>query len=165
MGNYGTKRLNFYRKIKRNKDGTLRLRLSVEERQTLQDLPKQLKELLNSDDESLKRLFPPAYQDDIAQEIEYQQLMREDLLASHLQNLEILEQTIDAESITEEQAFVWLKALNEIRLVIGTRLDITEDSLDELQNLPSTDPSLMGLAIYNYLSWLQEQIVIALEAN
>ncbi len=157
--------MNFYRKIKRNKDGTLRLRLSVEERQTLQDLPKQLKELLNSDDESLKRLFPPAYQDDIAQEIEYQQLMREDLLASHLQNLEILEQTIDAESITEEQAFVWLKALNEIRLVIGTRLDITEDSLDELQNLPSTDPSLMGLAIYNYLSWLQEQIVIALEAN
>jgi hypothetical protein len=52
--------------------------------------------------------------------------------------------------------------LNDLRLVLGTRLDVTEEMDFDLD--PS-DPSAAELAVYAYLSWLQEQLVEALAAG
>jgi hypothetical protein len=44
--------------------------------------------------------------------------------------------------------------------VLGTRLEVSEDSL--LGDLPEDDPRAPDLALYAYLSWLQEQVIEAM---
>jgi hypothetical protein len=150
------------RRIKRTRKGVYQLRLPPEERQLLRDLPAQLREVLESDDPSLRRLFPPAYKDDPALEAEYRHFMGDDLLASHTRSLQAMEETVDAETLDEDQLMGWLGALNDLRLVLGTRLDVTEDMYE--REMDPDDPRAPGFAIYTYLGWLQEQAVDALGA-
>ncbi|MDQ1395852.1 MAG: hypothetical protein QOG64_1111 [Acidimicrobiaceae bacterium] len=147
------------KRVKRTRGGRFLIRIPVEERDVLRHLPGQLQELLATDDPSLRRLFPPAYLDDEEKEAEYQGLMREDLLARHQAALAILAETIDADEVDEEQLTAWMAALNELRLVLGTRLDVTEDFED---GLDPDDPLAPAFGLYIYLGWLQEQVVAAL---
>ncbi len=146
--------------VKRLRSGRYQLRLDADERALLRGLPKQLRELLLTDDPSLLRLFPTAYTDDPAREADYQQLMREDLLELHRGALEVMEETIDAADLDEEQLIAWMKAVNQMRLVLGTRLEVTEDMYEE--GVDPEDPRAPGFALYSYLGWLQEHIVQAL---
>jgi hypothetical protein len=68
--------------------------------------------------------------------------------------------TAGNERLSADEAEAWLRALNDLRLVLGTRLDVQENSL--LDRIDSDDPDAAGLAVYAYLSWLQEQLVEAL---
>jgi hypothetical protein len=108
----------------------------------------------------VRRLAPPAYTDDDASEAEYRRLMADDLADRRLAALAVLEETATAERITEEQAHGWLAALNSVRLVLGTQLDVRED-MDELVVGPD-DPRGPGLALYGYLSYLLQELVDAL---
>ena len=54
----------------------------------------------------------------------------------------------------------WMRALNEVRLVLGTRLDVSEEG-DE-RPLDDTDPRWEAFAVYDYLTHLQAEIVEAL---
>ena len=54
----------------------------------------------------------------------------------------------------------WMRALNEVRLVLGTRLDVSEEG-DE-RPLDDTDPTWEAFAVYDYLTHLQAEIVEAL---
>jgi hypothetical protein len=72
-------------------------------------------------------------------------------------------QTIDAEELEEEQLTGWMAALNDLRLVLGTRLDVSEDMWDE--ELDPNDPRAPALGLYGYLGWLQEQVVEALASG
>ena len=147
------------RRVKRVRRGGYSLNLPPEERDLLRSLPSQLAELIREgDDPALLRLYPPAYTDDPKQEEQYRHYMREDLREHHLEALEIMEKTVDATHLDEEQMGAWLRALNELRLVLGTRLDVTE----ELLAVRDSDPRAPGLALYHYLGWLQEQVVRAL---
>ncbi|MCL6568207.1 MAG: DUF2017 domain-containing protein [Meiothermus silvanus] len=56
----------------------------------------------------------------------------------------------------------WLRVLNDLRLVLGTRLDVDETTL--ALGLDPRDPKAPDLALYGYLSWLQEQAVEAASA-
>jgi Domain of unknown function (DUF2017) len=150
------------RRIERDSAGGYRLRLPVEERDVLRDLPAQLRELLQTSDPSLRRLFPPAY-DDAEADDEYGELVRADLLDRKLAALEVVEQTVDANHLTGEQLEAWLGALESLRLVLGTQLDVSEATYD--QELDPGDPLAPALALYGYLSWLQEQAVEALAAG
>lgn len=154
--------MNGRRRIERGPRGGVRLRLPREERALLRALPAQLRSLLDEapDDPSLERLFPPAY-DDAESESEYRRLMGDELLDGRRRALRTLEETLDEDRLTGEQAQAWLTALNDLRLVLGTRLDVTEDAL--LEGLRPGDPRAPELALYAYLSWLQEQLVEALE--
>jgi hypothetical protein len=128
-------------------------------------MPDQLRTLLaeSPDDPSLHRLFPTAYQDDPEREEEYRALMRDDLLEQHLSSLRVMEETVDTDRLSEEQAVAWLSALNDLRLVLGTRLDVTEDTYHE--EIDERDPRFPSLAVYSYLGFLQEQLVEALSAS
>jgi hypothetical protein len=151
------------RRVRRTRRGEFDLRLPEEERAILRALPEQLRELLQSTDPTVRRLFPPAYQDDAERNAEYEQLVRDDLLAGKLQALQIMEATIDARRISEDQLLAWLGALNDLRLTIGTRLDVTED-LDP-ERIPDTDPRAQLYALFFYLGWLEEQVVEELAAG
>src|SRR4051812_17522978 len=85
------------RRVKRTRAGRVQLRLPPEERDVLRGLPGQLRELLETDAPSLRRLFPPAYVDDPEHEEEYRRLMSDDLLRGRQAALNIVEATIDAE--------------------------------------------------------------------
>ncbi len=58
-----------------------------------------------------------------------------------------------------EQADAWLSAVNDVRLALGTTLDVTEDMPDEL---PEDDPRSPHLGVYQWLTWMQEHLVLAL---
>ena len=149
------------RRIERTGKGDIRLRLSRDERALLRSLPGQLRRLLDEapGDPSLERLFPPAY-DEAEDEAEYRRLMGDELTEGRRRALRVIEETLDQDRLTKEQAEAWLTALNDLRLVLGTRLDVTEDML--LERLRPDDPDAFELSLYAYLSWLQEQLVDAL---
>src|ERR671937_127775 len=100
------------RRIERTRGGDIRLRLPREERDLLRSLPAQLRRLLVEapDDPSLERLFPPAY-DDAESEQEYRRLMGDELLEGRRRALRVVEQTLDQDRLTKEQAGAWLTAL------------------------------------------------------
>ena len=85
--------------------------------------------MLQTDDPSLRRLFPPAYTDDDDANDEFQRLMREELLEGKLAALEIVEQTAGADHLTGEQLEGWLGALESLRLFLGTQLDVSEETV------------------------------------
>jgi hypothetical protein len=147
--------------IERTRRGDFRLRLSAEERDVLRSLPGQLSDALAGEDPALHRLFPPAYPDDAARNEEYRRLVGGDLLAGKRAALDIVAATIDADRLDEEQVGAWLGAMNDLRLVLGTRLDVTEDPEDH----PTDGPEAPAYALYHYLGWLVEQIVEVLAAD
>ena len=72
----------------------------------------------------------------------------------------MVEETADADHLTQEQLEAWLGAIESLRLYLGTALDVPEDAYRE--RLDPDDPDAPALALYGYLSWLQEQAVEAL---
>jgi hypothetical protein len=137
-------------------DGGVLLRLSPEERALLTGLASDLRAQLDGkpSDPSLRRLFPPAYEDD-EDERAYRELTGDELLDGRRRALEVLAATAGEDSLSAQQADAWLRALNDLRLVLGTRLDVREDALLE-------GPQSPELAVYGYLSWVQELLVAAL---
>ena len=152
------------RRIERTRQGDFRLRLPRSERDLLRRLPAELQELLAAapEDPSLRRLFPPAYED-ADDEAEYRRLMGDELAAGRLRALQVLEETADRDRLSAAEAQAWLTALNDLRLALGTRLDVEEGTL--LDGLDPRDPRAPELAVYAYLSWLEEQLVAALSAG
>jgi hypothetical protein len=143
------------RPVRRNKNGTYAIKITDDERQLLSELPGELVKLLESgqDDRSLFRLFPRAYENDLGRQVEYDRLMRDDLQSRHVEALQMLEQTADEKEISEEQIDNWVRAINQLRLVLGTRLNLTEESTDE--DFPPDSPAAAAYAMYSYLTDLQ----------
>jgi hypothetical protein len=61
--------------------------------------------------------------------------------------------------ITESDANAWVAAVNDIRLALGTMLDISPDGPDEL---PEDHPMAGHLDVYQWLTVLQEYLVLSL---
>jgi hypothetical protein len=150
------------RRVKRTRRGDYELRIPQVEREVLRTLPGELRKVLSSDDPARSRLFPPAYGDDAQRNEEFERLVGSDLLAQRMGSIEIMESTIDAERVDEDQLLAWLGAINDLRLVLGTRLDVTEDDSIEI---PDSDPRVGAYALYYYLGWLEEQVVAELAAG
>ncbi len=137
--------------------------LSVEERDLLADLPNQLRELLGANDEtSTRRLFPVAYNSDPERDREFHDLMREDLVATKMASAQVLADTARLDMVTEEQLFTWMGAINDLRLVIGTQLDVHEG---EDRDFDPDHPDAYRISVYGWLSGLLELIVRALSED
>jgi uncharacterized protein DUF2017 len=150
-------------RIRRRRRGGFDLRLPESERDLLRSLPDQLRQLLESEDPSTKRLYPPGHVEDDELEAEYRAMTRQDLTEGRLESLRVLEETVDAERLDDEQMDAWLHALNDLRLVLGTKLDVSEDPASDEELLRGDDAELF--AVYSYLGWLVEQTVRALSAD
>jgi hypothetical protein len=150
------------RGIERVRDGSYRVHLPLEERELLHALPAQLTGALGTDDPRLRRLFPAAYEDAEAED-EYQQLVRPSLVDGRLAALRVLQETASEERIAEQELEAWLGALESLRLVLGTELEVTEE--EGAGPLDPGDPEAPRRALYYWLSWLQEEAVAALAAG
>ena len=152
----------------------VRVRLAPDEVAVLRGLPGQLRTVLGEgEDEPVnRRLFPPAYLDvaDIEHDTEYHRLMHDDLVKEKLANLDLVTDTLARGTssvrrwtveLTEEEAAAWLGVLNDLRLALGVRLDITEDYDGDVDD---TDPRAPAFRLLSYLGWLEEQLLDALES-
>jgi hypothetical protein len=63
--------------------------------------------------------------------------------------------------LTSDQADGWLSALNDVRLALGTALDI-EDEIPE--ELPEDDLRREHLGVYQWLTWVQDSLVEAVSS-
>jgi Domain of unknown function (DUF2017) len=138
----------------------VRLDLPDDEREVLRQVAGELRELIEEapDEPGLRRLFPRAHEDDSLEEA-YRDLTRDQLVSGRDRALRTIQQTADNTLLTPEEADAWLRGLNDARLVLGTRLDVTEDF--DWEAVDVTHPQAQELALYAYLSWLQEQLVEA----
>jgi hypothetical protein len=150
----------FPRKIERDPTGAVRLHFDEEELLLLHELLAELEVLIEDpDDPALRRLFPPAH-DDLESEEQYRSLVRGQLVSGRADALAAVRDTLGRETLSLKEADAWLRALNDLRLVLGTRLDVTEDT--DFEKLDPREPRGRDLAVYAYLSWLQEELVEAL---
>lgn len=148
------------RSVERRPDGTFSIAIDDDERVLLASLPGELRELLTTDDPALERLFPPAYEADPELEDEFSALTRPDLVHQKISALAIMEATANAEVVSEDELVAWLAVLNDLRLVLGTRLGVTEDLYEH--GIARNDPRRPAFALYLFLGALQEEVVEAL---
>ncbi len=147
-------------RFRRDRQGRFRLGLEDPERNLLSMLPRQVQELLEQDDPSTARVFPVAYTDDARAEADYREMMGTQLLHLHQRSLDTLAATAGAATIDESEIHEWLDAVEVLRLVLGTQLDVSEDGT----TMADTDPRSAQFTVYHYLSMVQEEIVEALAA-
>lgn len=153
--------------VRRERDGTFALRLSEEEQVVLKSLVAQLRTLLRLEgsgqlDEAsgVRRLFPVAYPDDPDRQEEYRALVHDELLAARLAAIDEVEETITLPNVDEAQLATIMRTLNDLRLVLGTRLDVSEDDATDL--IDPDDPDAPALMAYDFCGWLLEHTVRAL---
>ncbi|MFH9963867.1 DUF2017 domain-containing protein [Streptomyces mirabilis] len=134
-------------------------------------------------DPVLQRLFPDAYsgpdvkasspeqaEEQRAYSSEFRRFTENDLRAGKRENALAVIRSLDALTTAGDGGAVlklspaeseqWLRALNDLRLAIGARLDVVdEEDTDLLYRLPDEDPRKPMVMAYLWLGGLQETLV------
>jgi len=118
------------------------------------------------DDEVLLRLLPNAYADPV-ESADFRRFTESNLrdkkrahamvVRSNLLNLDKSTVSLDSHS-----ALAWLGAINDFRLALGVRLNVQDNSYEQLELLSPDDPMRGVYAVYTWLGWMQESLVLAL---
>ncbi|SFX37064.1 DUF2017 domain-containing protein [Streptomyces atratus] len=128
-------------------------------------------------DPALARLFPEAYGDEDSElraaSAEFRRFTENDLRARKRTDALAVVRTLDALTVAGDGSAVleltgdecrnWLGALNDLRLTIGTRLEVSDqdegESGSSLYRLPDSDPRKPMVMAYLWLGALQETLV------
>jgi truncated hemoglobin YjbI len=114
-------------------------------------------------DPVLARLFPSAYEDEkeASEFRRYTEATLRDGKRADAQTVLDTARSGRAE-LTPEQAQAWLRSLNDVRLTLGTKLDVTEEVHDEIAVMSEDDPRYPAYVTYDWLTYLQDSLVRAL---
>jgi hypothetical protein len=123
-------------------------------------------------DPALARLLPSAHREDDDVAAEFRRYTEQGLRARKRAGLETARQSLGRDGaldLDRAEASAWVVALTDVRLVIGERLGLRTDDeaqalADSLDDLDEEDPRAFLVAIYDFLTWLQESLVQALTA-
>ena len=117
-----------------------------------------------------RRLLPDGYLDDPIAATEFRRYTDDSLRASKLADAEVMKAGLEAAAddpngqieIELVEADHWVRAMNDLRLALGVELGITNES--QGQPDPSRlDAQMSGRAmLYDFLTWWQDGLVIAL---
>ena len=123
-------------------------------------------------DPALERIFPTANRQDDQVAAEFRRLTEDGLRARKAANLTTAITALAAiddqkVALEQPQALALLIALTDVRLVLGERLGLKQDDDMELleeqvSGLEDDDPAVYALAVYDFLTWLQETLAHAL---
>jgi len=121
----------------------------------------ELESLLDGDSPLLERLFPPPYGDDAERNEGYAALAVPELVERRKASLELLRTGLAGDEATEGEVWAWMRAVNDLRLVLGTALGVTDD------DGPPTTPAGMEptLAAYEFLGGLLDLLVDTLSGG
>jgi hypothetical protein len=118
------------------------------------------------DDPVLARLLPDAYPDDPDAAGEFRRYTESGLRSGKVAAARTVLGTLPEDGgrvrLSADEAQAWLRSLNDIRLALGVRLNVTEDRDDMLEQAAQGGPQAAGLWIYDWLTLLQETLVEAL---
>jgi Domain of unknown function (DUF2017) len=155
----------------RSRGGDVVARLDPAEATVVGLLLDQLEQLLAADsddvgdDPVLARLLPDGHRSDPEIAADFRGMTESALRSGKADDLAIVRATLPADGgevrLDAEQAAAWLRSTNDLRLALGTRLDIGEDSEppDEI-----TGDEDQQLAVYYWLTAVQGSLVDALVA-
>jgi Domain of unknown function (DUF2017) len=138
--------------------GGIKVNISDDERSVLRQLSDEYRELLLSEKtDATRRLFPTAYPTDPAANAAFIATSHDLLLSKRLDNLDVFERSLNERHLRMDQAEVWIGIINDIRLVIGTALDVSED------NRPSAaDEADYSEIVYEHLGYMLGDLLAAL---
>lgn len=118
-------------------------------------------------DPILARLLPDAYADDPDAAAEFRRYTEISLRSGKVAAAQTVLDTLPADGgkvkLKTEDAQAWLRALNDVRLSLGVVLGVTDDFDDQLEDLSEDDPRAAYVGVYQWLGYLQESLVEALE--
>jgi hypothetical protein len=159
-------RWQFRPPVERTRRG-YRINIDDREREVVRHLLEEMRSLLlgPADHPALARVFPAAYHlpEHAEHDAEYQRFMREELVASRLTGIDTVLGALSAEPpLAEAQVLALAQALNGVRLVLGTVLDVGED--DGIDDVDPDDPLAAEHQLYGFLSWLLEWTVRSLSS-
>ena len=156
-----------WRRFRKGPDDTLIVSLAPEELGLLAGLPDELRLVFEApqQDAAAKRLFPQSRLDPTAEEEEeWTAMVHPDLLRQRLDALELVTSSLSRATeskdrrevaLTPDDVQAWLGVLNDTRLVLGTRLGVTEEEPD----IDPDAPEARGYAIYYWLTALQGDLI------
>jgi hypothetical protein len=132
----------------------------------------QLEQLLDADaddvagDPVMARLLPEGHRGDPELAADYRDLTESSLRSGKADDLATVRATLPDGGgevrLDADQAGAWLRTTNDLRLALGTRLDITEDTEPPEEVTGDQDQQL---AVYYWLTALQGSLVDALVAG
>ena len=147
-----------------NERGTFDLETFEWQREMLGSLGASLRDLLlTGSSPMLRRLYPTAYPADAEANDAYNELVHDELLEPRLAALDTLEDTMTRDELTIDELSQWMNAINAIRLVLGTRLDLSED--DDPREIADDDPDRPLWLSYELLTQMLALIIDALETK
>jgi len=129
------------------------------------------------DDPVLARLFPNAYRDDGQAAAEFRRFTEGSLRDGKAQAAATIIDTLEEAGLPDEPgseeltidveldlvtAEIWMRALTDLRLALGTRLEVEEGDEGYWYALPDDDPRGQAHHIYEWLGYLQETLIQAL---
>jgi len=130
------------------------------------------------EDPVLARLFPTAYPHDEDAAGEFRRFTEGALRDSKAEGAVLIIDTLEEAGLPAEleadglvvdveldqgDAVTWMKSFTDIRLALATRLGIEEDDEDTWMALPDEDPRAHVYDIYQWVGYLQETLVEALD--
>jgi len=156
-----------WRRFRPGPDDSLVVSLAPEELSLLAGLPDVLRGVFDAPegDAAGNRLFPQAQLEPTAEEAEeWRAMVHPDLLRQRLDALELLAASLARATenkewreiaLTPDDVQAWLGVLNDTRLVLGTRLGVTEEE----REIDADDPDARAYAVYYWLSRLEGDLV------
>ena len=118
------------------------------------------------EDDVLRRLLPNAYADEVdASEFRrYTESTLRGKKQAHAMSMRMYLKSADdgIVDLDHDNANAWLGAINDIRLALGVRLNVQENTSEVLELLSPDDPLRGVYSVYTWLGWLQESLLSAL---
>lgn len=117
-------------------------------------------------DPVLRRLFPDGYADDPKAAAELRSLIQDDLRDGKIAFAHTVLETL-AElppsgrlRLDGDQSTAWLGTLNDLRLTLGSALDVTEET--DLEPETGDEAANFAFGVYVFLGWMQGCLVESL---
>ncbi|HLH57896.1 MAG TPA: DUF2017 domain-containing protein [Streptosporangiaceae bacterium] len=118
------------------------------------------------EDPALARLLPDAYRDDPDAAGEFRRYTEQSLRLAKQETARTVLDTLPADGgpvrLSGDEAQAWLRTLNDVRLALGVRLEVTEEFEDQWQELDAADPRSAAFEVYAWLGGVQDSLVQAL---
>jgi hypothetical protein len=145
--------------------GVVRIRFDRIENDVLKSMFDDLAELVEADafeqdDPVRARLFPAGYRDDDSASQDFRELTEESLRVERAQRARECARELGARGevvLDADDAQRWIRSVNDLRLALGTRLDVTDD--DQVGDTTPGTPLAQEWAVYHWLTGLQDALV------